>query len=47
MEATTMNSAAFSWSPPLKWTCPRCGSETVTREPEPRCVVCGARDTVS
>jgi rubrerythrin len=39
---TAMN--AFDWLPARTWTCPRCAAELETREPDPRCPLCGARE---
>ena len=34
----------FSWQPPTPWSCPRCGTETLTAELAPRCETCGFRE---
>lgn len=31
----------WSWTPPGPWTCPRCGTVSLTAEAGPRCPACG------
>ncbi len=37
----------FDWAPPQVLECPRCCAEIVVRYADPRCPVCGLRESTS
>jgi rubrerythrin len=38
-------SSPWDWANPTRWECLRCGFWFLTREPQPRCPVCGFVET--
>ncbi len=39
-----MTSSPWSWEPPRKWECFRCGHWLVTRDSNPHCPKCGFQE---